>query len=114
MVAQQNNVCCHTTKPAQEQPKQCDTEVEVSTLTQIAPVPYLIEKHGTCLKSLNHIVLLALGCLLCLKQCFGGFDWSKNIHKNTMTQGFPLELCTVAMINVINFMCQWLWFVSLQ
>lgn len=37
------------------------------------------------------------------EQCLGGFYRSKNISMNTRTWSFPLEHCTVAMINVPRF-----------
>lgn len=34
--------------------------------------------------------------------CLGGLSGSENIHRNTRTQGFQLEHCTVARINIIT------------
>lgn len=41
--------------------------------------------------------------------CFMGILWIKNIYMITRTQGFLLQLCTVTVITVLHFICQWVY-----
>lgn len=87
----QENLCCHSTKTVQEQMEECDKEhkmPQIRILWSIWDVP----ARGRPTRA----------GLLCLKQRYE----SKNIHMNTRTQGFRLEHCTVATINVIHFIWQ--------
>lgn len=54
---QQDSVGCHTTKPAQEQPQECDKEIKILTWPQNAPDPNLNEPHGDLYKTLQSMGL---------------------------------------------------------
>lgn len=84
LVAHQNIGGSHATKTAWKQPE----EQIVLACPQSALEPNLTENNGTCLKITDHEMLLAWRRLLCVLQYFSVHYGSKNIHMNTMAQGF--------------------------
>lgn len=91
LVAQQDNVRCHTTNTAQER----DKEFTASTWPQITPDPTQTELHGTC-QSMDATAECCWPPLRMLTRWSGnGFYGSKEIHINTRIQGFHYNVVTV-------------------
>lgn len=82
LVPQQDNLFYHITKTAQEQPKECHTELKAPTWPQIALDLNLTELHNTCLKNSIHIQAELIRGFT-LKLYLGEFIGSKNFHINT-------------------------------
>lgn len=87
-----------TQKLLRVSPMKCDKERKASNWSQNAPDPSL---HGMCPK--DYAPKSTVGMTwLCLKQCLGVFYRSKSIHMKTRAQGFQLEHCSVATVDVIH------------
>lgn len=86
---------------AKEREKWCKTAI----WSEHTPHPNLSKVHGTCLKSSVSAVSTKVPTANLSKITLGRFYGLKNIYMNTRTWGFLLYHCTVAMMNVIRFIC---------
>lgn len=107
LVPQQHIVCSQNIKFALEQPEEHDIRLRVSTWLQIAPDLRLSEPHWTVLDNYNPCCITSMRGFTLPETRSGWFSGVKEHPREYKGLLFPIEHCTVAMINAVHLIREW-------